>query len=125
MGDLRRTTPERGLDERFRVPLRGVAVDTETRCSHWDTAVDVIALRFACCETYYPCYQCHEATTDHGTVQWPRGRFDEPAVLCGVCRETLRAREYLGCEDRCPECGASFNPGCRDHHHRYFEPVNE
>jgi uncharacterized CHY-type Zn-finger protein len=125
MGDLRRTTTEPGRDERFPVPLRGVAVDTETRCTHWDTAVDVVALRFACCEFYYPCYQCHESTADHGTVQWPRERFDEPAVFCGVCFETFTPRAYLDSADSCPECGASFNPGCRDHLDLYFETVGE
>ncbi|TKI16435.1 hypothetical protein FCT18_20820 [Lysinibacillus sphaericus] len=22
---------------------------------------DIIALKFTCCERYYPCYKCHEA----------------------------------------------------------------
>lgn len=125
MGDLRNTTFEPGQDSRFPVPLRGVAVDTETRCAHWDTAVDVVALRFACCEVYYPCYECHEATTDHEPVQWPKDRFGEQAVLCGVCLETLSARAYLESDDSCPKCGASFNPGCREHRHLYFETNDE
>ncbi|PAU83158.1 hypothetical protein CK500_10140 [Halorubrum salipaludis] len=93
--DDRRTTTAPATDDRFAVPLRGVAVDPETRCAHWDSAVDVVALRFGCCETYYPCDACHDAATDHEAEPWPRDRFDEPAVLCGACGATLTAREYL------------------------------
>ena len=118
-----RTTVEPDLDERFAVPLRGIDVDPETRCAHWHEAVDVVALRFACCGTYYPCFRCHEAATDHEPVRWPLDRFDEPAVLCGVCGEAMSAAAYLECDDRCPACGAAFNPGCRAHRDRYFEPT--
>jgi uncharacterized CHY-type Zn-finger protein len=131
----RRTTTAPATDDRFAVPLRGVAVDPETRCAHWDDPVDVIALRFGCCETYYPCDACHDATADHEAEPWPRDRFDEPAVLCGVCGVTLSAREYLDdnsearsasssrtqSDDACPRCDADFNPGCRKHRDRYFE----
>ncbi|MDV7348763.1 CHY zinc finger protein [Halorubrum distributum] len=118
----RETTTAPDTDPRFDVPLRGVSVDPETRCAHWDAPVDVVALRFGCCETYYPCDACHDAATDHEAVPWPRGRFDEPAVLCGACGTTLTAREYLAADDdACPACGAAFNPGCRKHRDRYFE----
>jgi uncharacterized CHY-type Zn-finger protein len=119
--DDRRTTTAPATDDRFAVPLRGVAVDPETRCAHWDDPVDVVALRFGCCETYYPCDACHDAAADHEAVPWPRERFDEPAVLCGACGATLAAREYLDGDDACPACGAAFNPGCRKHRDRYFE----
>ena len=116
----RRTVTPPNADDRFDVPVRGVDVDAETRCTHYDTALDVVALRFSCCETYYPCFRCHEAVTDHEPSRVPRERFDEPAVLCGVCETTLSVRVYLDCEDSCPACGASFNPGCRHHRDRYF-----
>jgi uncharacterized CHY-type Zn-finger protein len=96
-----RQTTGSGTDDRFAVPLRGVAVDSETRCEHWDSPVDVVALRFGCCETYYPCFECHAALSDHEADVWPRSRFDDPAVLCGVCRETLTARTYLEGGDNC------------------------
>ncbi|PSQ57829.1 hypothetical protein BRD22_00575 [Halobacteriales archaeon SW_8_68_21] len=117
----RETTTTPDTDPRFTLPLRGISVDSETRCAHWDDPVDVIALRFGCCGTYYPCDACHDAATDHEAVPWPRERFDEPAVLCGVCRTTLTARQYLNSdEDNCPACGTAFNPGCRKHRDRYF-----
>jgi len=117
----RRTTTAPATDDRFLIPLRGVAVGPETRCVHWDDPVDIVALRFGCCETYYPCDECHDAAADHEAEPWPRDRFDESAVLCGVCGATLSAREYLASDDRCPRCDAAFNPGCRAHRDRYFE----
>ncbi|WP_138004487.1 CHY zinc finger protein [Halalkalirubrum salinum] len=108
------------VDDRFTVPLAGVDVDEQTRCAHYSTDRDVIAIRFPCCNAYYPCFRCHEAIAEHPTEQWPRDRFDEPAVLCGRCRSTLSVREYLDCEHECPNCGAAFNPGCLTHSPRYF-----
>ncbi|WP_418282802.1 CHY zinc finger protein [Halorubrum sp. DTA98] len=120
-GADRRTTGSSAIDDRFPVPLRGIDVDPDTRCVHWDGAVDVIALRFGCCGAYYPCFECHDAVVDHGAEPWPRERFDDPAVLCGVCSATLTAAAYLDCGDACPRCGTAFNPGCRRHRDRYFE----
>lgn len=117
----RRTTASPHTDNRFPVQLRGCAVDPETRCAHWDEPIDVIALRFGCCETYYPCFECHEATTGHEAVPWPRSRFDEAAVFCGACGETITVEQYLAGGNSCTYCDASFNPGCRKHRERYFE----
>ena len=101
--------------------MRGVEVDPQTRCAHYRSPVDVIALRCACCETYWPCHLCHEETTGRPFAPWPADRSHQPAVLCGVCRETLTAAEYLAHAESCPRCGAAFNPGCRAHHGVYFE----
>ena len=117
----RRTTAPPDLDPRFSVPLRGVAVDDQTRCAHYDEAWDVIALRCGCCETYHPCHRCHDEAAGLPARPWPRARFDEPAVLCGACSTTLTARAYLGAADACSVCGAAFNPGCAAHHGLYFE----
>jgi uncharacterized CHY-type Zn-finger protein len=95
-------------------------VDPETRCAHYDGARDVSAIRFACCEVYYPCFQCHRATTDHEIVRWPRDRRHEAAVLCGACGTTMTAPEYRAADHTCPHCGTAFNPGCAAHWDRYF-----
>jgi uncharacterized CHY-type Zn-finger protein len=116
----RPTTTPPDTDDRFPVSLRGVAVDADTRCAHYDDAVDVVALRFLCCDSFYPCFRCHEAVTDHDPERVDGDSFDEPSVLCGVCEATLSVRAYLDCEDTCPACGAAFNPGCRRHRDRYF-----
>ena len=104
--------------------VRGVEVDEETRCTHYGTVRDVVAIRFACCETYYPCHRCHEEVTDHDRQRWPLERREEPAVLCGACGTELAVQEYLGV-DSCPACETAFNPACANHYHLYFEAVEE
>jgi uncharacterized CHY-type Zn-finger protein len=101
--------------------VHGIGVDADTRCGHYDTDRDVVAIRFACCGEFYPCHACHEACTDHDPDQWARERFAAPAVLCGACTTTLSVAAYLDCEDACPTCGHEFNPGCAAHADRYFE----
>ncbi|MFP9191719.1 CHY zinc finger protein [Natronosalvus vescus] len=103
------------------VHVRGVDVDSETRCAHYNSERDVVAFRFDCCDTYYPCHRCHDTVADHRPVPWPRDRFDEPSVLCGVCDRRLTVPEYLESGNVCPFCDASFNPGCEAHYHYYFE----
>ncbi|WP_313696210.1 CHY zinc finger protein [Halorarum halobium] len=104
------------------VRVRGVDVDSETRCAHYGTERDVIALRFGCCGEFFPCFECHDAVAEHGSEPWPRDRFDEPAVLCGGCGAELTVEEYRDCDHSCPRCDADFNPGCAEHEDRYFEP---
>jgi len=98
--------------------------DAETRCAHWHGPLDVIAMRFACCDTFYPCFDCHAALADHAPAVWPMHRFDAKAVLCGACGHQLTVSEYLDCNSTCPRCGAGFNPGCANHRHLYFELVS-
>lgn len=102
--------------------IHGVELDAETRCAHWHSPLDVIAIRASCCGEYYACAQCHDALADHPLTPWPRERRDTPGVLCGVCRAELGIAEYLACDHTCPRCGASFNPRCSLHHHLYFAP---
>lgn len=98
----------------------GATVDEQTRCVHWRSELDIIAIQFACCRHFYPCVECHDADVDHECEAWPRSARHEPAVLCGVCRRRLSIDSYLAAGDTCPQCGAGFNPGCRLHHDRYF-----
>ncbi|MEM1057086.1 MAG: hypothetical protein AAGI52_16310 [Bacteroidota bacterium] len=125
MSAKRRSTLAPATDPRFPIPLRGVEVDAQTRCAHYDGLHDIIALRSAGDETFAPCHQCHEATTGQPFQPWPADRFDEPAVYCGACRETLTATEYLASPEACPRCGTAFNPGCAAHHELYFEIAPE
>lgn len=101
------------------IPVHGLPIDAETRCVHWHHATDVVAIRFRCCDRWYPCHDCHAAVADHPPEVWPVDEFDARALLCGVCGATLAIADYLGV-DACPECGAAFNPGCRLHRHLYF-----
>jgi uncharacterized CHY-type Zn-finger protein len=101
--------------------VQGRPLDAATRCAHWHGPLDIVAFRFACCEGWWPCHACHEETSDHPALPWPRSRTQEPSVLCGACGTPMTVIEYVGAHDACPTCGAGFNPGCRAHHGLYFE----
>ena len=47
--------------------LKGLLVDSETRCEHYHSLLDIIAIKCKCCNTFYPCYQCHQFCESHGT----------------------------------------------------------
>ncbi|WP_353829257.1 CHY zinc finger protein [Agromyces sp. SYSU T0242] len=100
--------------------VRGAVVDDQTRCVHYRTEVDIVAIRFACCGEYYPCHLCHEEATGHPARRWPVAEHATRAVLCGACGVELPIEAYLDV-DACPACGAAFNPRCRLHTHLYFE----
>ena len=101
--------------------VRGVGVDTQTRCAHYHGPADVIAMRFACCGEWFPCIDCHREVADHPVTVWPLTERDREAVLCGICGLRLTIVEYMGCDSTCPGCGAAFNPACSSHWHYYFE----
>lgn len=97
----------------------GKTVDDHTRCVHYGTELDIIAIRFACCDRYYPCHLCHAECADHPARQWPREQWNRPAILCGMCWTELRIDAYQA-TDACPECSAPFNPRCAAHSAHYF-----
>lgn len=114
--------------------IRGKTVDEESRCVHYHSELDVVAIKFRCCGEFYPCYRCHAESTDHPIEVWPAGSGSEPALRCGVCRRTIRIDAYLaghsgstGPDQRhsnsCPYCSAPFNPGCAAHDELYFAPA--
>lgn len=99
--------------------VHGPTVDEQTRCIHYATPLDVIAIRFACCGEYYPCHLCHEESADHPAHPWPADSDDVRAILCGQCWSELTIGEYRVATG-CPRCGAPFNPRCAAHHPIYF-----
>ncbi|MDR3690212.1 MAG: CHY zinc finger protein [Fimbriimonas sp.] len=103
------------------ITVKGLDIDTITRCRHYASELDVICIRFACCDRFYPCFECHLEVADHAPVVWPRSRFHEKVILCGVCGALMTVDEYLESNDRCPHCSTGFNPGCDLHRHLYFE----
>jgi len=100
--------------------VRGLDLDPQTRCLHYHSPLDVIAIKMKCCGVYYACKDCHVAMADHPINVWPNAEFDQPAVLCGACKRELTIREYLQSDSRCPHCHAAFNPACANHYHFYF-----
>jgi uncharacterized CHY-type Zn-finger protein len=105
--------------------VRGVDLDGQTRCVHYRSAVDIVAIKMRCCGVYYACKDCHVALAGHVIAVWGRGEWDARAVLCGACGVEMTIREYMDCESRCPGCGAGFNPGCKNHWRFYFEGEEE
>lgn len=102
----------------------GLPIDPQTRCIHWSSALDIVALSHPCCGRFYPCAECHDAVAGHERTTWPMGT-GERCVLCGVCGYTMTAGEYLstgeqGGKKGCPRCGAGFNPRCGLHREKYF-----
>ncbi|WP_147802621.1 CHY zinc finger protein [Alkalicoccus halolimnae] len=106
------------------IPVYGAA-DEETRCRHYHSETDRVALKCSCCEDYYPCYECHQEHTGRAFKPWAADRREVKAVLCGTCGTELEIREYLQAKDHCPSCSAKFNPNCALHYSYYFEPGKE
>jgi uncharacterized CHY-type Zn-finger protein len=103
-----------------RPQVRGVDLDAQTRCAHYRSALDVIAIKMKCCGVYYACKDCHVALVDHPIQVWPRADWDQLAVLCGVCGHEMSIAQYSSSGYACPACGAAFNPNCRKHSSFYF-----
>ena len=102
------------------VTVHGVDIDAQTRCAHWHSPLDVIAIKFACCHEFYSCHDCHAALAGHKAKRWT-AELIQDVVLCGACGKLLSTCEYLNSGAQCTECGARFNPACEKHYHLYFE----
>jgi uncharacterized CHY-type Zn-finger protein len=107
--------------------VRGVSLDSQTRCEHYHRPTDIVAIKMKCCGLYYACKDCHLTLADHPIAVWPETEWNQQSVLCGACDATLTILQYMQGDSRCPVCGAQFNPRCRNHYHHYFQvpPVAE
>ncbi|KIL52076.1 CHY zinc finger protein [Jeotgalibacillus soli] len=103
------------------IEVYGPVIDDETRCTHYHSVKDIIAIKFYCCKNYFPCVECHKEDGCGKYAVWPMKEFHEKAILCGSCGSELSIDEYLNCQSTCPQCEAAFNPGCSLHKHFYFE----
>ncbi len=103
-----------------RQEVRGIDLDAQTRCAHYRSALDIVAIKMKCCGVYYACKDCHEALAGHAIEVWPQPEWTRRAVLCGACGYEMTVAQYLTCSSRCPACSAAFNPGCRRHFSFYF-----
>ncbi|KAH7377865.1 zinc finger CHY domain-containing protein [Pyrenochaeta sp. MPI-SDFR-AT-0127] len=101
--------------------VRGLSVTPLTQCLHWHSALDIIAIKHFCCNTFYACISCHDACEPHKSGAWPRSQRGERAVLCGRCKYVLSIEEYMASGSRCTRCESGFNPGCKGHWGLYFE----
>ena len=103
-----------------RPEVRGIDLDACTRCAHYRTDLDIVAIKMKCCGVYYACKDCHEALAIHSIEVWPQTEWIEPAVLCGACGYEMTIERYMASGYKCPDCDAPFNPGCRKHYEFYF-----
>jgi uncharacterized CHY-type Zn-finger protein len=101
--------------------VHGRLVDGQTRCAHYYSDLDIVAIQFKCCQRYYACYECHEESESHEPTRWVTADLGQHALLCGACQRSLTIAAYLDCDFTCPSCGAPFNPGCAQHYDRYFD----
>lgn len=100
--------------------VKGIDLDAHTRCRHYDTERDIIAIKFKCCDTFYACFECHEELANHPSLVWDKEERSNTAVLCGSCSHQLTIQEYMDSKNTCPKCHAAFNPGCQNHYLLYF-----
>jgi uncharacterized CHY-type Zn-finger protein len=103
------------------IEVHGRLVDGQTRCVHYRTVLDIVAIQFKCCQRYYACYLCHEASESHDVRRWVSADLGQRALLCGVCKSTLTIADYLGGDFACASCRSPFNPGCATHRDQYFD----
>ena len=104
-----------------KIIVKGLLTDDHTRCEHYHSPLDIIAVKFKCCLAYYACIYCHEKIATHPAQVWANDERNTKAVLCGNCRQEMSIDEYFGCNYECPRCKSAFNPKCGNHNHFYFE----
>ena len=98
----------------------GYQVDGKTRCVHYCSEVDIVAIKLKCCDNYYACIECHNELESHPAEVWKKSEFETNAVLCGNCREELSISSYHS-STKCPQCAHLFNEKCKNHFPLYFE----
>ncbi len=103
------------------ITIKGKTIDDLTRCEHYHSPLDIIAIKFKCCNEYYPCYYCHQGTSDHLVQVWKKNEHSTKAIFCGICKHEMTIKQYLTCDNKCPFCNNKFNPNCSNHYHFYFE----
>jgi len=103
------------------IEVFGKLIDDHTRCVHYHSPLDIIAIKFKCCDKYYPCYECHKEIAGHEAQVWNKAEWNVKAILCGICKTELTIQDYVRSGGLCPICKSAFNPNCSKHYHLYFE----
>ena len=98
----------------------GFQIDGKTRCVHYCSEVDIVAIKMKCCGKYYSCIECHNELESHKVELWKKTEFNTSAILCGNCREELSINNYKASK-ACTKCFHSFNEKCENHFPLYFE----
>ena len=82
--------------------IYGLLVDNESRCQHYHTELDIVALKCFDCLKYYACYQCHDSLEEHSFRAYPCHLKQDKVLICGVYQH-------------------AFNLACSKHYDIYFE----
>ncbi|SFF86675.1 Uncharacterized protein, contains Zn-finger domain of CHY type [Halobacillus alkaliphilus] len=106
------------------IKVKGTGVDEHTRCAHYHSNVDIVAVKFYCCQEYYGCYYCHKEKANHSERKWPKEQWEEKAILCGNCWTEFSIQTYMKVT-QCPACAHPFNEKCSYHYPLYFEGFSE
>ncbi|MFC6994516.1 CHY zinc finger protein [Streptococcus loxodontisalivarius] len=100
--------------------IKGLDLDSASRCPHYHTERDILGLKCFSCASYYACYLCHDACENHSFKAYPRDLDQDKVAICGLCHYEMTIAEYESCK-QCPSCLGTFNPKCRLHKAIYFE----
>ncbi|EPY54030.1 hypothetical protein SPOG_02747 [Schizosaccharomyces cryophilus OY26] len=98
--------------------IYGLLVDDWSRCQHYHSELDIVALRCFACKRFYACFTCHNILESHRFEPWKETPNLFP-VLCGACKHNLTRDQYQQTSN-CPNCERPFNPNCRKHKSYYF-----
>lgn len=101
--------------------VHGVQVNSQTGCLHYNSSLDLVAIKFKCCGNYYACYSCHLALNTHPIQRWQHEDLNEKAILCGHCGTEMTIHQYVVSKSTCLNCHSPFNPKCQLHWNLYFE----
>ena len=91
--------------------INGLLVDNESRCQHYHSPLDIVALKCYDCQKYYACYQCHDHIEDHRFRAYPCHIRQDKVVICGVCLHEMTIENYQK-SISCSHCHSRFNPAC-------------
>jgi uncharacterized CHY-type Zn-finger protein len=101
--------------------IYGKLIDDNTRCTHYHSVEDIIAIKLKCCNKYYACIECHNELEEHEAIVWDKNEFETLAIICGNCSSEISIKNYFDCDNQCPSCKSLFNPKCINHYHLYFK----
>ena len=98
--------------KKMKQKIYGKLTDSQGRCIHYNSPLDIIANKCGICKKFYACYKCHDETENHtfGAV----AAFEKETVMCGVCGQKFSYAEYSKLTS-CPKCSSLFNPKCSLH----------
>ena len=76
------------------INIYGKPVDQQTRCQHWHSDLDIIAIKIHCCAKNYPCFSCHEETADHSPSVSHTDVNNNTIFPCGFVSKLMSTAYY-------------------------------